>query len=91
MAVHSIEKELELKELKMELIQLLIQIDELGLLQKIRKEITLNKQNEVVGYSANGKPITQKKMEKEIRTSLKQAEEKDGISLEELEKESESW
>lgn len=95
MNVKRIEEEMQLKQLKIELIQLLLNSDELGLLQKLRQELFTNKktpkEDEIVGYSSTGEPISKKEMEKKLIESIKQIEKGEFIDLEDLEQESKNW
>lgn len=57
--------------------------------QKIRKLI--DKKDTVVGYDASGKPIKKSRFVADIKEAEMQIEKGEYITIEELEKESETW
>ena len=57
--------------------------------QKIR--VLIDKKDPVIGYDASGKPIKKNQFVAEIKEAENQIEKGEYITIEELEKESETW
>ncbi len=77
-----------LQETKLNVMQKIMSISKASLLNKIDK---LLEEEMIVGYTAEGKPLTKQAYDMRLQKAEKQLSEGEYISQEELEKESENW
>lgn len=89
----SLERELKIMDIQAEkllLIEQLLRIRDVRVIEQVR-ELLKREDNPVVGYEADGRPITQYDFIKKIEQAEKEHELGNYQSIEELEKESEGW
>jgi hypothetical protein len=75
---------------KLQLIEQLLQIRDIRIIEQIR-ELLKKTHNPVVGYNANGSPITQQDFIQQIEQAENEYKSGNYQSLDEVEKESETW
>lgn len=75
---------------KLLLIEQLLRIRDVRVMEQVR-ELLKKESNPIVGYEVDGRPITQHDFIKMIEQSEKEYESGNYQTMEELEKESESW
>ena len=81
---------MDLQEEKLLLIEQLLRIQDAWVIGEIR-ELLKKENNPIVGYEADGRPITHQDFIKKIERGEHEYELKNFQTIEELEKESESW
>ena len=81
---------MDLQEEKLLLIEQLLRIQDARVIGEIR-ELLKKENNPIVGYEADGRPITHQDFIKKIERGEHEYELKNFQTIEELEKESESW
>ena len=76
-------------ELKSSLHHYIAETDDVELLSKVQKYVQdlMEKEEKVVAYTAQGKPLTQSEYKKDIDEAIEQAKNGDVISQEEIDKE----
>jgi hypothetical protein len=81
--------------IKLELIKLLLETDEPTLLEKVRQLLLPTKNGKskksIVGFKPNDEPLSQADLEAKMAVSIKQADNSEVISHEDLLKEAENW
>ena len=81
--------------IKLELIKLLLETDEPTLLEKVRQLLLPTKKGQskkgIVGFKPNGEPLSQAELAEKMAASVKQAENGEVVSHEDLIKEAENW
>lgn len=75
---------------KLLLIEQLLQIRDAGIIEQIR-ELLKKSYNPIVGYEANGKPITQQDFIRQIEQAEEEHKSGNYQTIDEVEKESETW
>ncbi len=75
---------------KLLLIEQLLQIRDASVIEQVR-ELLKRENNQVVGYEADGRPITHQDFIKKIEQSEMEYDKGNFQTIEELEKESEKW
>jgi hypothetical protein len=78
-------------ELKADLHNLINEINDNTVLKAVHMLLKKQAQNDVVGYTANMKPLTKKAFIKRIEKAETQVKKGQYVTIEELEKESENW
>jgi hypothetical protein len=81
---------MEVEAEKLLLIKQLIQLRDVKVLHQVR-ELLQKEANPIVGYDAKGNPISKKEFVKDIEVAEKEYVAGNFQSIEEVEKESESW
>lgn len=76
---------------KLLMIEQLLRIRDISVIEQVRELLMKNEKYPVVGYEANGKPITHQGFIDKIQQAEKEYEQGKYQTIEELEKESESW
>lgn len=89
-------KIMEVQIIKLELIKLLLETDELPLLEKIKRLLaipngTKSPRDEIVGYHPGGAPVTKLELIQQLEESEEAIRRGEVISMEDLIKESENW
>ena len=75
---------------KLLLIEQLLQVQDVSVIQQI-SELLRKSYNPIVGYEANGKPITQEDFIRKIEHAEKEYNSGNYQSIDEIERESEDW
>ena len=78
-------------ELKNDLHLIIDKISDSSILKTIHKLLKSHLRDDIVGYEANGKPITKKAFIKRIEKAEADIKKGNFVTIEELEKESENW
>ena len=79
---------MDLQETKLGVMQKIMHVSKLSLLEKIDK---LLEEELVVGYAADGKPLTREKYNQRLKNAEDQLKSGQFTSQEDLEKEAETW
>lgn len=87
---------MELQAIKLELIKMLLETDEINILEKVKNMLSFQKNksgkgDEIVGYQPDGGPISKEQLLKRIEESEQAISKGEVIALEDLIKESEHW
>ncbi len=75
---------------KLLLIEQLLQIRDVRIIEQVR-ELLKNSYSPIVGYEANGKPITQQDFVRQIEEAENEYKSGNHQTIDEVEKESEAW
>lgn len=87
------EEEKELHQRKSRLIQFLAATNDIHVIKKFDKLLfkLVNSDDEIVGQTPDGRPMTRKDLDLKFEKSFEQIRNGETISLEDAEKEAESW
>jgi hypothetical protein len=76
---------------KLELFQMLLDVNEASILRKVEKAISDGYASEPIGHDADGIPIDKDKLRKRVQAASKRVKSGDYIAQEEIEKEIKNW
>jgi len=82
---------MDIQSTKLEIIQFVLNSNEEGVIAKIKSIVDKEKLEEIVAYSVEGKPLTFRQYQNELKEAEEEIERGDFMTSEELEKEIASW